>query len=96
MNGTVVYYRTEFEANTAHYDTLDLDPGCYKFIAYDTGGDGMNDWPSGHGNGYIKLKTVNGDLVANLQRWFGEFISHEFVNTAYPVNIEEKESISEE
>lgn len=94
MDGTVVYYRTDFNANTVHYDTLDLDPGCYKFIAYDTEGDGMNDWPSGYGNGYIKLKTVDGDLVANLQRWFGEFISHEFVNTAYPVNIEEKEKLS--
>ena len=91
MNGNVVDYGINFEANTVHIDTLDLPPACYKFIAYDSGGDGMNDWPDGHGNGYIKLKTMDGSVVANLQRWFGEFISHEFVNLAYPVRIDEIE-----
>ena len=94
MDGTVVYYRTDFNANTVHYDTLNLDPGCYQFIAYDTEGDGMNDWPSGYGNGYIKLKNMEGNTMANLERWFGEFISQQFVNTAYPVYIEEKEKLS--
>ncbi|NPD44602.1 T9SS type A sorting domain-containing protein [Lentimicrobium sp. S6] len=94
MDGNIVYYRTQFEASTIHYDTLNLDLGCYKYIAYDTGGDGMYNWPSNHGTGHIKLRTMDGSLVANLESWFGEFISHEFVNTAYPVRIDDREKLT--
>jgi len=94
MDGDIVYYRTQFEASTIHYDTLNLEQGCYKFIAYDTGGDGMYNWPSNHGTGHIKLRTMDGSLVANLESWFGEYIAHSFVNTAYPVRIDDRDKLT--
>lgn len=88
-DGNVIFERGDFEMSTVHIDTLNLEPGCYEFIAYDAGGDGMYDWPSGHGTGYIKFYDLNGDQVANLEEWFGEYIRYNFINTANLVRIED-------
>ncbi|NOR86235.1 MAG: hypothetical protein GQ527_01360, partial [Bacteroidales bacterium] len=88
-DGNVVFVRDNLEANTLYEDTLNLDPGCYEFIAYDEGGDGMYDWPSGHGNGYIKLRKADGSALVTLENWFGEYIRYNFVNTAEPLAIAE-------
>jgi len=96
-DGNVVFSRGDFEANTLYWDTLSLSPGCYEFMAYDTGGDGMNDWPSGHGNGFIKFMDFDLNVVANPNRWFGEYTRYNFVNTDEPVGmrtIEETASIN--
>ena len=41
-DGRVVYSKTSFAANRTYYDTLDLAPGCYEVILYDSGDDGSD------------------------------------------------------
>ncbi len=91
-DGNVVFERGDFEVSTLHIDTLNIEPGCYEFIAYDSEGDGMYDWPSGYGTGYIKFYDMEGNLVANLEEWFGEYMRYNYINTAYPVKIDELSS----
>lgn len=93
-DGNIIFERGDFEASTLHIDTLNLEPGCYEFIAYDSGGDGMYDWPSGYGTGYIKFYDFDGNLVANLEAWFGEYIRYNFINTANLVKIEDPNKAS--
>ena len=51
-------------------------------MVYDTGGDGMNNWPSNHGNGLIRLKNLSGSTITFLEKWFGETIKYRFRNDA--------------
>lgn len=89
--GNIVYSRDEFEYYTVHYDTLDLEPGCYQFVVYDSGGDGMYDWPSSSGTGYIKFYDIDENLYTSLEPWFGAELRHQFVSY-YPLDIKEVNS----
>jgi hypothetical protein len=88
-DGNIVFEKDNFEANTEYIDTLNLFPGCYEFIAYDSEGDGMYNWPSNAGNGSIKIKKIDGTIVVNLEKWFGSYLRYNFLNTAYPVSIDD-------
>jgi len=87
--GDVVYEKTDFQASKVFYDTISLAPGCYEFVMYDTEGDGMYNWPSNSGNGYIKF--WNQELTVQhkeLEKWFGSYVRHNFILTDV-VSIEE-------
>jgi hypothetical protein len=60
---------------------------------YDTGGDGMNNWPSNHGNGIIRLKNLSGSTITYLERWFGETIKYRFRNDAALSTTEQTNSL---
>ncbi|MFT4943672.1 MAG: hypothetical protein ACI9RL_000696 [Candidatus Paceibacteria bacterium] len=80
--GTIMFERDFDDSNTTYTDLINLPPGCYELVVYDTGGDGMNNWPSNHGNGIIRLKNLSGSTITLLQRWFGETIKYIFRNDA--------------
>ncbi len=86
-DGDVVFSRDFDAANTIYKDTINFIPGCYEFIAYDSGGDGMNNWPSNSGNGYIHFRDSEGSFLTSLENWFGEYIRHNFVSTDDPIGI---------
>jgi hypothetical protein len=92
--GNIVFERGDFEMSSLHIDTLNLAPACYEFMAYDSGGDGMYDWPSNHGTGYIRFYDFDGNLVANLEEWFGEYIRYNFVNNANLVRVDDREKLT--
>lgn len=81
-NENIVFERDFDDANTTYSDLINLPPGCYELVVYDTGGDGMNNWPSNHGNGSITLKNLDGTTITILERWFGETIKYSFRNDA--------------
>lgn len=81
-SGNVMFERDFEESNTTYTDLINLPPGCYELVVYDTGGDGMNNWPSNHGNGLIRLKNYSGSTITILERWFGESIKYSFRNDA--------------
>jgi len=80
--GNIVFERDFSSPNTVHTDLMNLPPGCYEFVAYDTGGDGMYNWPSGYGDGYIQLRNADGSLITSLEKWFGEYERYIFRNDA--------------
>jgi len=92
--GNVLFSRNNLTASTVHVDTLNLTPGCYEFIAYDTEGDGMNNWPAGDGTGYIRFLNLDGSFNFALEEWFGESIKHSFISTAFPLGVEKVENLS--
>ncbi len=80
--GEVVLQRDAFNVSAVHNDKINLAPGCYDFVMYDSEGDGMYDWPSSSGNGYIKFMNAQQSTVyKELQRWFGSNIKHSFIVT---------------
>ena len=93
--GNVIHSKDFSQASTIYYDTLDLDNGCYEFIAYDTGGDGMYNWPSNHGTGYIKFYDIEGNYYTTLEEWFGEEIRHQFVYLDEGVSINNNQTESD-
>ncbi len=58
---------------------MNIEYGCYEFIAYDSAGDGMYNWPSNAGNGYIKFYDITGKMLQSLEPWFGEEIHFQFI-----------------
>jgi hypothetical protein len=80
--GNIMFERDFDDSNTTYIDLINLPPGCYELVVYDTGGDGMNNWPSNHGNGIIRLKNLSGSTITFLERWFGETIKYRFRNDA--------------
>ncbi len=93
--GNIIHSKSFSEASTVYYDTLELDYGCYEFVTYDTGGDGMYNWPSNHGTGYIKFYDIEGNQYTTLEEWFGEEIRHQFVYSDYGVNIKENKKVTD-
>ena len=80
--GNIMFERDFDDSNTTYIDLINLPPGCYELVVYDTGGDGMNNWPSNHGNGIIRLKNLSGSTITYLEKWFGETIKYGFRNDA--------------
>ena len=80
--GNIMFERDFDDSNTTYLDLINLPQGCYELVVYDTGGDGMNNWPSNHGNGIIRLKNLSGSTITYLERWFGETIKYRFRNDA--------------
>jgi hypothetical protein len=89
--GNVMFERDFDDSNTTYTDLINLPQGCYELVVYDTGGDGMNNWPSNHGNGFIRLKNLSGSTIVFLERWFGETIKYRFRNDA-ALNTEGQEN----
>ncbi|EDM45289.1 hypothetical protein SCB49_05767 [unidentified eubacterium SCB49] len=80
--GNIVFERDFDTASTTYTDLINLPPGCYELVVYDSGGDGMYNWPSNHGNGSIVLKNYDGTTITTLENWFGESIRYSFRNDA--------------
>ncbi len=90
INGEVVHSKSDFQYQTLHYDTLSLENGCYEFVCYDTGGDGMYNWPSNYGTGYIRFYDIDGNYYGDLEEWFGQEIRHKFVLNIQEVSVEDQ------
>jgi hypothetical protein len=83
-NDSIILSRTVMAANTVYRDTVNLADGCYKFIVTDLGDfgeDGLTWWANSDGNGYARLKKLDGTpgFWKNFNYDFGSLIYHEFM-----------------
>ncbi len=91
--GNLIFSKTGMAANTLYRDTLELDPGCYKFQILDTGGnqnyneDGLSWWANNDGSGSVKLRAVPGGIFKYYQADFGTEITDYFRVGEYSVNL---------
>ncbi|MAQ47717.1 MAG: hypothetical protein CMD27_02410 [Flavobacteriales bacterium] len=82
--GNLVFSKTGMSANTLYKDTVQLDPGCYKFQILDTGGnqynneDGLTWWANNDGSGYARLREVPGGFFKYYQDDFGTELTDYF------------------
>ena len=82
--GNLIFSRSNMSANTIYKDTMQLDPGCYKFQILDTGGnqynneDGLTWWANNDGSGYARLKNIPGGFFKYYQDDFGTELTDYF------------------
>lgn len=90
VQGNVVFSRSGFAANTIHFDTLSLLPGCYTFELLDTGNDGLSYWADpGAGSGYVRFKRNPGGIFKGFESEFGRSITHSFA-VGWVLNVPEE------
>lgn len=62
-DGTVIHTNPTLEAQTAYIEDLCLENGCYDFVIYDSGSNGLNGY-FGYWNMGSFLLTLNGQQIA--------------------------------
>ncbi len=77
--GSVVYSRSGFAANTTYRDTLRLVPGCYEFILHDSGEDGISWWANNDGAGSLQFRLDGGELWTTMNPDFGKQSRYPFM-----------------
>ena len=91
--GNLIFSRTGMSSNTIYKDTMELDPGCYKFQILDTGGnqynneDGLTWWANNDGSGYARLKNIPGGFFKYYQDDFGTELTDYFRVGEYNVSL---------
>ncbi|NOZ47340.1 MAG: T9SS type A sorting domain-containing protein [Chlorobi bacterium] len=77
--GEVVHSDSAFEPNTLYIDTLRFPPGCYEFVLYDKGKNGLSFWANSEGTGYCKFyKDGTWNYYEQFNADFGTEIRHQF------------------
>jgi hypothetical protein len=76
-NGVIIKSRSNCANNTVFLDTVNLQPGCYKYVVDDSGCDGYNWWAYQYynpnpGNGTLRFDYVGfNTTIINFQGDFG-------------------------
>ena len=76
--GTVVHHFLPVDQNKIHYDTLDLDPGCYTIEFTDEGEDGLSFWASDQGSGYFWIRDMSFAKLHAFDTDFGSGFTYHF------------------
>jgi hypothetical protein len=73
-NGTQIAAQSAPAANTTYNDTVQLQPGCYRFEVTDGGCDGLNWWanPSA-GNGFLNIYRLGSTPITITPYYGGDF-----------------------
>ncbi len=89
QEGNVVKSGDNFNSNTLYKDTIRLDTGCYRFVLYDRGGDGLSFFANNDGTGFARL--MDGfSTIKQFQPNFGAQIAQSFT-VGYPMKTETAE-----
>ncbi len=79
--GSLIMERAEgsLSPSTQYSDTFNLDPGCYTFRLWDSGGQGLYWWNNqGAGVGSLRLKYATGQPIKTFQTDFGSEVYYQF------------------
>ncbi|MFA8300580.1 MAG: LamG-like jellyroll fold domain-containing protein [Hyphomicrobiales bacterium] len=79
VNGDLILKKDNFEARKTYIEPITLEKGCYKFIMYDSGNDGIDFWAhKSAGKGYLYFKDNADATLHKFQPDFGKYISLNF------------------
>jgi hypothetical protein len=79
--GNALYHRDSGSLgnNVVYRDTFHLEPGCYRLIFKDAGGDGLSFWANpGQGTGYARLLKKSAAIIKTFQPDCGNTIFWSF------------------
>ena len=80
--GNIMYTSGSLSWGTQYRDTIQLNPGCYRFVMEDTDDDGLDFWANNDGSGIVRFITTpiscNAPEVKYFDGDFGKYIIHEF------------------
>jgi hypothetical protein len=91
VDGNNIFSRTNFQSNTLHRDTLDLDPGCYSIVLDDTDQDGLSFFANNDGSGMFSIRKITGSPLKGFDSDFGDKIIHYFT-VGYSLGTKDDES----
>jgi hypothetical protein len=94
VNDNIVFSRTNFQNNTLHKDTINLQTGCYELELEDTGQDGLEFFANNDGTGFLQIRKQSGAPLAGFESNFGKNIRHSFT-VGYGLYFGEKVPIAE-
>jgi len=77
-NGNSIYAKAGLPGNRLFRDTVALNPGCYEFILWDYGDDGISFWANNDGTGSIVLRFATAGVYKTLNPDFGKYTSFQF------------------
>ena len=78
-SGDVIASRNNCVNNTTYNDTVNLVAGCYTFLTYDLGGDGLSFWANpGDGNGAVRFYRLSGSVLRSFAGDFGSVVRFAF------------------
>lgn len=69
--GTVVRSKGGFQSNTFYTDSLFLPDGCYEFIMYDYGDDGLSFFANNDGTGSLRIRISGSGNAVSFNPDFG-------------------------
>jgi len=76
--GEVLYSRNNLASNTTYTDVFDLEKGCYVLRFEDTDDDGLNFFANNDGNGFVRLRDKNNNVLIEFERDYGDGITYHF------------------
>ncbi|MEZ4884872.1 MAG: LamG-like jellyroll fold domain-containing protein [Chitinophagales bacterium] len=76
--GEILYSRYNLSSNTTYTDLFELDRGCYVLRFEDTDDDGLNFFANNDGNGFVRLRDKNNNLLVEFERDYGDGITYHF------------------
>lgn len=69
--------------DTLYKDTVNVQPGCYRFEVQDTAGNGLEFWYAVKaGRGVCRLLNAKGEALKNFESDFGNGVSYDFMVSA--------------
>ena len=77
-DGELVYSRYGLSNNTSYSDVFELEKGCYILRFEDTDDDGLNFFANNDGNGFVRLRDKNNNILVEFERDYGDAIVHHF------------------
>jgi len=91
INGNEIFRKNNLTSNTTYRDTFDLPFGCYNFTLTDAQENGLSWWAAAaQGNGYVRIRKLNRQLIQSFDSDFGAQVSQNFVvgKTSRTINLE--------
>lgn len=76
--GEVLYSRNNLSSNTTYTDVFELEKGCYVLRFEDTDDDGLNFFANNDGNGFVRLRDKDNNILVEFERDYGDGITYHF------------------
>lgn len=76
--GEIIYSRYNLTSNTTYSDAFALERGCYVLRFEDTDDDGLNFFANNDGNGFVRLRDKNNNILVEFERDYGDGITYHF------------------
>ncbi|TVQ43106.1 MAG: T9SS C-terminal target domain-containing protein [Saprospirales bacterium] len=90
-DGSAIFERIPNSSNALFSDTLELEPGCYFFEIWDEQGFGLNDWPTGQGNGSVEFRRIlTGNIFTGLRSIPRDFGTRYRINFTIGYSLEDE------
>jgi hypothetical protein len=76
--GNKIFSRSGMSNNTNYRDTFDLSGVCHSLVIKDSGDDGIDFWANNDGLGFVRVTTLDGEILHYVEGDFGDSYIYNF------------------